>query len=405
MRKILSLFILIFTLCLGSSVFAVSEVSWSDFKACVSHHSGLDLDEVLSEEQNSFISSEFKTSFGKYNRFWVCKDWYWTETPNKNDSGVTTFYFIFYDGGSSSNRIAGYMYDTQLKFRTPFNGARYALDIHTNTLTKLAGENYFLTYNIVSFPDFSTTTWKTRETFDYFLNNISVCGYNVEIDSNFGIITQENDVVSTPFPWLEQPYYPWDEEDDKEDEEVGDNSNNGSQFLGGVPYFINKLDGYHTLGDSLILNVFDVSGDSYNINDYKLRICVYTEGENNVSMVDDVYKTDIWTNYNNNYWSLDLNNIFEFSTDYIYNIFLYDKYGKAIDTSGNFCFNTDFFPSRIENNDYFNNLDNSSLTGLINSSSSWINDIFGFLNIFPSWLVTCILSAITVVVICRILGR
>lgn len=535
MRKIFSLCILILTLCLSSTVFGVSEVSWLDFKGLIYSRSSLDLDYVLNEEHNSSIADEFRNNFENKYCFWVAEDWYWTEIPDSGVRDVTTLYFCFFNNTSSNSRPKIDSNNSQIIFSMPASACiTYSLDIHTNTLTKLSSGR-FLIYNIVSFPNFSPEFWNTLDTVEYFLNKVSVAGYKSAFTTNFGIIEQTSDIVSSPFPS--------DDEDDGGNENdgensgdnessgnVGEDSGNGGENGGDVgsdiedylPYFIsvpaypqkNECLVYFYVGDyglnnlSFLIEKIDDSGAILSsntlstsiINDVnygmaKVDFCKYFKFEDNsfykITLVgkngvkldtssviyflgsntgnyegdkpyiinapkgyvrnsgdvvvtvyipsgydyeDSVYlsvqKYNLSGDYigstvvgDSNIWfQLDSESgicpiyvssfcDFDISGNYYYRINLNEFNNGILDTTDIFYFDIDTGENIDKDNLPINpnnpsfNFDATDMEGLINSTTTWTNTIFSFLNIFPPWLITSIMAGIAVVVICRILGR
>lgn len=188
---------------------------------------------------------------------------------------------------------------------------------------------------------------------------------------------------------------------------------NAGNYDSDKPYIINSPKGYVRNSGDVVVTVYMPSDYDYEDSVY-LSVQKYNLSGDyiNSTVISD---SNIWLQLDSEsgVCPIYISSFCDFDTsgNYYYRINLNEFNNGTLDTTDIFYFdintgeNIDKDNLPINPNDPSFNFDTTDIDSLISSTTTWVDSIFSFLDIFPSWLITCIISGIAVVVICRILGR
>ena len=190
-------------------------------------------------------------------------------------------------------------------------------------------------------------------------------------------------------------------------------SSNTGNYKGDKPYFINSPKGYVRNSGDIVVTIYMPSGYDYEDSVY-LSVQKYNlSGDYISSTVVGDSKMWLQLDSESGICPIYVSSFCDFDTsgNYYYRINLNEFNKGTLDITDIFYFDIDTGENIDKDNLPINpnnpslDFDTTDIDSLVNSTTTWVDSIFSFLDIFPSWLKACIMIGITVVVVCRILGR
>ena len=431
--------ILIFIMSLSGSVFAtdVSIVSWEDISVY--------FDKYLNEDIMTYSNvGTLQTAFNNSNKFWFFSNGVpsylkGTSTTyyDKNDYDSTMFYVSF---GSPTFTYSNNCF-------TISNLNAYQISLNTKTITKVTtlGSLYL---PLDRHTNFSANDFRTQLTFEYLMDTITIASIN------FYLTPSDNTAYTTiQFDSINSSDYPWNNSDENGSDISYDYSNNDYYINRNKPYFsISNLNGFVTNVESkpsyildeyykgkyyfnLPFYIYNDPNSTYDFTHYTLRVGLYKPnisgdtGTSSYKILDyfdatpgAVYisgdtGTDLYNGYDK--YLYDLFNLVNYNgqiDSYIdeygkeglaFQLFIYSPFNEQIANTPIITLNGNLTEHKFDNN-IDNNLifkENDDFLGLLESSKLFISHFLSFFDIFPDWLTTLIATAITVAIVCRLIGR
>ena len=440
--------ILIFVMSLSSSVFAsdTNIVSWTDMVDFFNENINED---ITTYENIDSLKNEFNSS----NKFWFfddsqpCRFLLNANSTNGsaydfNKTSFSTNYFYIAFNEASFTYSKDYTVNCDAYVLSGFGG--FLIDIDNNKVVATSSYSRFY-YPVDYYTDFSASLFATQSTFEYIVDHITLEA------NNYTISTTKTGYSNIVFDEIDASDYPWNnvESDSSTSAPSYDYTDTDYWENHNLPYFsYSHLDGYVSAGetkpdyleslsytgtyyfnlpfyiyndplstydfthDTIRLGVYSVSNESgenkYTLLDYfdASAGAVYITGEQNTGLYNgyDRYLYDLFAIYN---YDGKLDKYVEQYTKngLAFKLYLYTPlnelvaYTSAITLSGNLVSDSNNPTQDIVFDE------NAGFFELLESSKSFISRFLSFFDIFPSWLTSLLATAITVAIICRLIGR
>ncbi len=447
-KKIFFSCIILVLFSFNNFIFAFSDniISWNNISDFFSENLGTDINDFENVET-------LKTAFNNSNKFWFFDDnlpCFFKENSNSTKTSeydfdketyATKYFYISFEEMRFTYQTNNTKNCYEYKLSNYPTKELFLIDVENKEIIKTSyyHEHHF---PIAYYPEFSSSLFNTQYAIQYIIDKITIGANNYTLKATDVSVYSDiklDDINSSEYPWNQtdediintpSPDYSFTVKDNGILPEIAT-----SYFNGYIKKDTNKpdyiLDEYYK-GENYYKVNFQVrlqENAIYDLSKTKIILAIYylNKTDNKIeTKLQEYMECDALAVFESNekklgynIYNYDLFNIWNTNGDIDvhinakgidnigFGLFLYDDTNKYINSETTLLlFSTDYIDSSTNIDD--SNLEikeNNSFFAILEDSKKFLNKFLSFFEIFPNWLISLISTAITVAIVCRIIGR